>query len=115
MNKGMLSVDEALAFLLAGARPVVETEAVSTRAASGRVLAQAQHSTLSVPSLDNTSMDGYAVYSADCASGERWFQCGRIRSVNVRLGAMAFTLILNSPSSRDNLRVNAMMPPLAAQ
>ena len=69
MNQGMLSVDEALAFLLAGARPVLETEVVSTRAASGRVLAQAQHSTLSVPSLDNTSMDGYAVYSADCASG----------------------------------------------
>jgi molybdopterin molybdotransferase len=70
MNQGILSVDEALAFLLAGATPVLETEAVSTRAASGRVLAQAQHSTLSVPSLDNTSMDGYAVCSADCVSGE---------------------------------------------
>jgi molybdopterin molybdotransferase len=70
MNQGMLSVDEALAFLLAGATPVAETEEVSTRAATGRVLAQAQHSTVSVPSLDNTSMDGYAVHAADCASGE---------------------------------------------
>jgi len=69
MKQDMLSVDEALAFLLAGASPVAETETISTRAASGRVLAQAQHSTLSVPSLDNTSMDGYAVYSADCTSG----------------------------------------------
>jgi len=70
MNQGMLSVDEALTFLLEGARPVAETEQVSTRAASGRVLAQTQHSNLSVPSLDNTSMDGYAVCAADCASGE---------------------------------------------
>ena len=70
MNQGMLSVDEALAFLLAGATPVADTEQVATLAASGRVLAQAQHSTFSVPSMDNTSMDGYAVYAADCASGE---------------------------------------------
>lgn len=69
MNQGMLSVDEALAFLLAGARPVAETEQTATLAASGRVLAAAQQSRLNVPSLDNTSMDGYAVYAADCASG----------------------------------------------
>ncbi len=70
MNQGMLSVDEALAFLLAGARPVDATEQVPTLAATGRVLAQAQYARLNVPSLDNTSMDGYAVYAADCASGE---------------------------------------------
>ena len=69
MNKSMLSVDEALAFLLAGARPVGDIEQVPTLTASGRVLARAQHSTLDVPPLDNTSMDGYAVYAADCASG----------------------------------------------
>ena len=62
-----------------------------------------------------TRFNGVRSISADCASGERWFQCGRMRSVNVRLGAMAFTLMLNGPSSRDNLRVNAMIPPLAAQ
>jgi molybdopterin molybdotransferase len=70
MNQGMLSVDEALAFLLAGARPVADTEQVPTLAATGRVLAQAQYSTLTVPPVDNTSMDGYAVHAADCASGE---------------------------------------------
>lgn len=70
MKPGMLSVDEALAFLLEGARPVAETETLATLAAAGRVLAQAQHSTITVPAVDNTSMDGYAVYSADCASGE---------------------------------------------
>ena len=70
MKQGMLSVDEALAFLLDGARPVAETETLATLAATGRVLAQAQHSTFNVPSVDNTSMDGYAVHAADCASGE---------------------------------------------
>ena len=70
MNQGMLSVDAALAFLLEGARPVADTEQVPTLAATGRVLAQAQYSTFSVPSVDNTSMDGYAVHAADCASGE---------------------------------------------
>ena len=70
MNQGMLSVDEALAILLAGAQPVAETQIVPTLAASGRVLAQAQYSGLDVPSMDNTSMDGYAVYAADCAAGD---------------------------------------------
>ena len=68
-SDGLLSVDEALERLLAGARPVAETETVATIAATGRVLAKAQASTLDVPPLDNTSMDGYAVRSADCASG----------------------------------------------
>ena len=35
MNQGMLSVDEALAFLLAGAQPVAGTEQVPTLAATG--------------------------------------------------------------------------------
>jgi molybdopterin molybdotransferase len=69
MKPGLLSVDEALAFLLGGATPVAETETVATLAATGRVLSEAQYSTLTVPSVDNTSMDGYAVYAADCASG----------------------------------------------
>src|SRR5512134_3820328 len=69
MSDGLLSVDEALERLLAGARPVAETETVATIAATGRVLAKPQASTLDVPPLDNTSMDGYAVRSAECASG----------------------------------------------
>ena len=61
MNKGLLSVDEALERLLAGARPVAETASVSTLSAAGRVLAAAQRSTMNVPPLDNSAMDGYAV------------------------------------------------------
>ena len=69
MSPGLLSVDEALAFLLQGASAVDEAEQVPTLSAAGRVLACAQQSMLNVPPLDNTSMDGYAVYAADCVSG----------------------------------------------
>ncbi|MGZ5195834.1 MAG: molybdopterin molybdotransferase MoeA, partial [Ramlibacter sp.] len=65
----MLSVREALDFLLADAKPVDGIDVVPTLAANGRVLAQDQKSTINVPSADNTQMDGYAVRAADCASG----------------------------------------------
>ncbi len=66
MNKpAMLAMDDALAALLAEARPLEETETVANLDARGRVLARAVRSTLDVPPADNTSMDGYAVSSAD--------------------------------------------------
>ena len=65
MNQGLLSVDVALERLLAGATPIAETELVSSLDATGRVLAEPQHSTMNVPSLDNSAMDGYAVRVAD--------------------------------------------------
>ncbi|MES3020162.1 MAG: gephyrin-like molybdotransferase Glp [Pseudomonadota bacterium] len=68
-RKPMLPVSEALDFLLGAARPVAETERVPTLEANGRVLAEAQTSTINVPSADNTQMDGYAVRAADCAGG----------------------------------------------
>ena len=70
MNKGLLNVDEALEQLLAGARPVPETEMVPTLSATGRVLAAAQRSTMNVPPMDNSAMDGYAVRLADMKGTE---------------------------------------------
>jgi molybdopterin molybdotransferase len=70
MNKGLLNVDEALEQLLAGARPVAETETVTTLSATGRVLAAAQRSTMNVPPMDNSAMDGYAVRLADLKGSE---------------------------------------------
>jgi len=67
MNQGLLSVDEALARLLAEARPVKDVEAVSTLEATNRILARAQRSTMDVPPMDNSAMDGYAVRIADGA------------------------------------------------
>jgi molybdopterin molybdotransferase len=65
MNKGLISVDEALARLLADAKPVADIEEVPALEASGRVLARAQRSTMDVPPLDNSAMDGYAVRASD--------------------------------------------------
>ena len=71
MNKGLLSVDEALETLLAGARPVAEVEQVPTMEAVNRVLARAQTSTMDVPPMDNSAMDGYAVRLSDLNSFEK--------------------------------------------
>ncbi|MBY0340895.1 MAG: molybdopterin molybdotransferase MoeA [Rhodocyclaceae bacterium] len=64
-NKPLMELDQALSLLLAGARPITERETVSTFDAVGRVLAQTQYSSINVPPLDNSSMDGYAVRCAD--------------------------------------------------
>lgn len=68
-KKPMYTAKEALDMLLAAAVPVAGVETVPTEEANGRVLAVAQTSGIDVPADDNTSMDGYAVRAADCASG----------------------------------------------
>ncbi|MGV8900151.1 MAG: gephyrin-like molybdotransferase Glp [Burkholderiaceae bacterium] len=65
----LLNAAEALDLLLTAAKPITETEQISTLKANGRILAVAQTSQLNVPPKDNTHMDGYAVRAADCASG----------------------------------------------
>jgi molybdopterin molybdotransferase len=61
----MLSYQQALDQLLAAAQPVEEIRSLPLTAAAGRVLAHPQQSTVAVPPLDNSSMDGYAVRLAD--------------------------------------------------
>lgn len=61
----MLTYEQALEKLLAAAQPVEEIRSVPLLAATGRVLAVAQQSGVSVPPLDNSAMDGYAVRTAD--------------------------------------------------
>ena len=70
MNQGLLSVDEALAQLLAGAKPVAGIEQVPTMEAAGRVLARTQNSTMNVPPMDNSAMDGYAVRLVDVPAAD---------------------------------------------
>jgi molybdopterin molybdotransferase len=70
MNKGMLSVDEALEVLLAGAKAVSEIEQVPALEASGRVLARALASTMDVPPMDNSAMDGYALRASEVSAPE---------------------------------------------
>lgn len=61
----MLSADQLLDALLERARGVTESETVSVTDALGRVLAAPQTSVITVPPLDNSAMDGYAVRVAD--------------------------------------------------
>jgi molybdopterin molybdotransferase len=67
-RKPLMALDEALAQLLAQAKPLADTDSVSTMNADGRVLAQSLVSALHVPPHDNSSMDGYAVRCADLAA-----------------------------------------------
>jgi molybdopterin molybdotransferase len=61
----LLEFSVARQMLLDRARPVAGTELVSTLSAAGRVLAEPVRSSLNVPPMDNTGMDGYALRVAD--------------------------------------------------
>jgi len=61
----MLTVEEALFRLLDGAQPLTAVEDVDTFDAAGRVLAAPLISSVAVPPLANSQMDGYAVRSND--------------------------------------------------
>jgi molybdopterin molybdotransferase len=61
----MLSVEHALQQLLTSARPLMETENISAEDALGRILALPLVADISVPPLDNSAMDGYAVRAAE--------------------------------------------------
>jgi molybdopterin molybdotransferase len=61
----LMPLDEARQRLLAQVQPLPGTESVATFDADGRVLAQDLVSSLQVPAFDNSSMDGYAVRTAD--------------------------------------------------
>ena len=86
MNAGLLSVDEALAQLLAGASAVPDIEQIPALEATGRVLAHPQVSALDVPPMDNSAMDGYALRLADVrAPGTRLRVTQRIAAGSVGL------------------------------
>ncbi|HTR11498.1 MAG TPA: gephyrin-like molybdotransferase Glp [Paraburkholderia sp.] len=67
----MLSTADALATLLAAAKPLIGTEMLSTSDALNRVLAADVVSPLDVPPMHTSAMDGYAVRVADLAQGSR--------------------------------------------
>jgi molybdopterin molybdotransferase len=66
----LLSAAELLLELLNRARPLDEVENVSLTKAYNRILAKGLTSYVSVPPLDNTAMDGYAVRSRDCRQAD---------------------------------------------
>ena len=81
----LMSLDDALQALLANIQPLSKTETVATLEADGRVLAQDLVSALQVPAFDNSSMDGYAVRSADLQ------QMGAELTVTQRIAAGHFS------------------------
>lgn len=61
----MLATAEALATLLSAASPIADTESIPTLDALNRVLAADVTSPLDVPPMNTSSMDGYAIRTAD--------------------------------------------------
>ncbi|MFN3493646.1 MAG: gephyrin-like molybdotransferase Glp [Hydrogenophaga sp.] len=77
----LLDLDVALQRLLEQATPLDGREEAATFDADGRVLAEDLVSALQVPPRDNSSMDGYAVRSADV------LQAGAVLPVSQRIAA----------------------------
>jgi molybdopterin molybdotransferase len=69
-HTAMMTADECLEYLLTQANCRCEVETLATGSALGRVLAVDQHSSVMVPPLDNSAMDGYAVRLADLTGAE---------------------------------------------
>ena len=102
-----LKLDEALARILADARPVEGIEILAVRSALGRVLASDVVSGIDVPAHTNSAMDGYALAGGDIAAdGETRLAIigvaaagqlrGRQRPVAIRRGGGCF------PSNRSD-------------
>lgn len=100
----MLSFEDALEKLLAAARPVSEVRWLPTQAACGRVLAEALRSTVDVPPLDNSAMDGYALRAADITAP------GTLLPVSQRIpaGSVGSTL---EPGTAARIFTGAPIPP----
>jgi len=99
----LLSLDEALARLLAAAVPLA-AERISTFDALGRVLAADVRSVLDVPPADNTAMDGYAVRAADVT------RAGIVLPVSQRIPAGVVGRPL-APGSAARILTGAQIPP----
>ena len=104
-SRPLLSLDDALARLAAGAAPhaIQATEQVSTFDALGRVLAQAVLATLDVPPEDNTAMDGYALRAADVPNS------GAVLMVSQRIPAGQVALPLQ-PGTAARIFTGAQVP-----
>ena len=104
MNAGLLSVDEALEQMLAGATAVPDLEQIPALEATGRVLAQAQVSALEVPPMDNSAMDGYALRLADLTAP------GMRLKVTQRIAAGSVGVPL-APGTAARIFTGAPVPP----
>jgi len=100
----MLTVEEARARLLAQAVVIDGVETLPTRQAQGRVLAAPLVSTVAVPPLDVSQMDGYALRAADASSA------GAVLPVSQRIAAGQIGVPL-APASAARIFTGAPLPP----
>nr|WP_255532070.1 gephyrin-like molybdotransferase Glp [Polynucleobacter parvulilacunae] len=100
----MLTAQQALDHLLSHAQPVGEIEKVAMQAALGRVLAENVNSLVDVPPLDNTSMDGYAVRTADTQNPGSTLRIAQ----RIPAGSMGTTL---EPGTVARIFTGAPVPP----
>ena len=100
----MLTAQQALDHLLSHAKPVSDSEGIAMQAALGRVLAENVNSLVDVPPLDNTSMDGYAVRTADIQSS------GSILTIAQRIPAGSVGTQLE-PGTVARIFTGAPVPP----
>ncbi len=104
MNRpALLDFDTALGQLLALAQPLAGQADVPTAQALGRVLAQDQISSLDVPPMDNSQMDGWAVRRADLLAGGELTMSQRIAA-----GSVPSPLL---PGTVARVFTGAMIPP----
>ena len=84
----ILSLEDAVAAIVARFSPVDEVEAVTLSEADGRVLADDLIATLQLPPFTNSAVDGYAVRGQDLPSGEaRAFRvAGRLQAGSTPVG-----------------------------
>src|SRR5690554_8181390 len=66
----LISVDDALNYILGRATAVTQSQAVPLTECLGRILAENQYVPADVPPADNSAVDGYAVYHSDVRDGE---------------------------------------------
>jgi molybdopterin molybdotransferase len=101
----MLTFDEGLAALMQHAAPVNKPlQTVATMDCLGRVLAQVIVSTLNVPPMDNSQMDGYAIRTNELALLQT---AGLAVSQRIPAGAVPHTL---AQASVARIFTGAMMP-----
>ncbi|MBC3861571.1 molybdopterin molybdotransferase MoeA [Undibacterium jejuense] len=103
-KKPLLSVDQALEYILQAVRPLTEFEALPTIDAFGRILAKTQVSLLDVPPMDNTQMDGYAVRAADCVNAPARLQVTQ----RIPAGQIGYPLLAGTAA---RIFTGAMIPP----
>lgn len=68
----LLTIDEALAQIVRGVRPITQIEFVELAHARGRMLAKPVCACTAVPPFDNSAMDGYAISAESLTGAGPW-------------------------------------------